>query len=160
MKVLLLFLCAGCATPGSGRVLGPATVYEDVSAPLAYRADAYRGAREVRGEACQTGIFLPVIRASIAWGDGGSTPHIRPKRASSAPSSVNAASTAPVIGTRRVLAGHRSLSTSASARRSARRASRATAAVTPTSVANHAQEPVPASCTACCASGMSEPSQA
>jgi len=28
-------------------------------------------AREVRGEACQTGIFLPVIRASIAWGDGG-----------------------------------------------------------------------------------------
>jgi hypothetical protein len=54
-----------------GRVLGPATVYEDVSAPLDYRADVARGGREVRGEACQTGIFLPVIPASIAWGNGG-----------------------------------------------------------------------------------------
>lgn len=71
MKALLLFLCAGCATPGIRNVLGPATIYEDVSAPLEYRADANRGAREVRGEACQTGIFLPVIPASIAWGDGG-----------------------------------------------------------------------------------------
>jgi len=69
--LLLLFCAAGCATPGMGRVLGPATVYEDVSAPLEYRADLVRGTREVRGEACQTGIFLPVIPASIAWGDGG-----------------------------------------------------------------------------------------
>jgi hypothetical protein len=53
------------------RVLGPATVYEDVSAPLEYRADLARGGREVRGEACQMGIFLPVIQASIAWGEGG-----------------------------------------------------------------------------------------
>jgi hypothetical protein len=53
------------------RVLGPATVYEDVSAPLEYRADFARGGREVRGEACQMGIFLPVIQASIAWGEGG-----------------------------------------------------------------------------------------
>ena len=71
MKALLLVLCAGCAAPGIGRVLGPATVYEDVAAPLEYRADTSRGAREVRGEACQTGIFLPVIPASVAWGDGG-----------------------------------------------------------------------------------------
>jgi hypothetical protein len=71
VKGLLLFLCAACTTPGIGRVLGPATVYEDVSAPLEYRADARRGAREVRGEACQTGIFVPLLPASIAWGDGG-----------------------------------------------------------------------------------------
>lgn len=72
MKPLLLLLCAGCATPGAiGRVLGPATVYEDVSAPLQYRADVRRGTREVRGEACQTGVFLPGIPASIAWGEGG-----------------------------------------------------------------------------------------
>jgi len=69
--LLLLFCAAGCATPGMGRVLGPATVYEDVSAPREYRADLVRGTREVRGEACQTGIFLPVSPASIAWGDGG-----------------------------------------------------------------------------------------
>lgn len=71
MKAVALLLCASCATPGAGRVLGPATVYEDVSAPLAYRADARRGAREVRGEACQTGLFLPMFPASAAWGDGG-----------------------------------------------------------------------------------------
>jgi len=81
VKALLLFLCAGCATPGIGRVLGPATVYEDVSAPLEYRADAYRGAREVRGEACQTGIFLPMIPASIAWGDGGYRDAVRQAQA-------------------------------------------------------------------------------
>jgi hypothetical protein len=69
--LLLVVLCAGCATPAVPSLLGPATVYEDVSAPLAYRADTHRGAREVRGEACQTGIFLPVIPASVAWGDGG-----------------------------------------------------------------------------------------
>jgi hypothetical protein len=71
VRALLLLFCAGCATPGVGHVLGPATVYEDVSAPFEYRADVARGTREVRGEACQTGIFLPVIPASIAWGDGG-----------------------------------------------------------------------------------------
>ena len=69
--------CAGCATPGAGHVLGPATVYEDVSAPIDYRADLGRGTREVRGEACQTGIFLPVIEASVAWGDGGYRDAIR-----------------------------------------------------------------------------------
>jgi hypothetical protein len=60
--------CGGCAT---AHVLGPATIYEDVSAPIEYRADVVRGGREVRGEACQTGIFLPVFDASVAWGDGG-----------------------------------------------------------------------------------------
>lgn len=70
-QAIALLLCASCAGPGLGRVLGPATVYEDVSAPLAYRADAARGAREVRGEACQTGIFVPGTPASVAWGDGG-----------------------------------------------------------------------------------------
>jgi hypothetical protein len=70
VRALLLLFCAGCAGPMS-RVLGPATVYEDVSAPLEYRADLGRGTREVRGEACQMGIFLPVIPASVAWGDGG-----------------------------------------------------------------------------------------
>jgi hypothetical protein len=81
VKALLLLLCAGCAAPGIGRVLGPATVYEDVSAPLEYRADALRGAREVRGEACQTGIFLPLIPASIAWGDGGYRDAVRQAQA-------------------------------------------------------------------------------
>ena len=81
MKALLLLLCAACATPGIGRVLGPATVYEDVSAPLEYRADAHRGTRNVRGEACQTGIFLPVIPASIAWGDGGYRDAVRQAQA-------------------------------------------------------------------------------
>lgn len=82
MKPLLLLLCAGCGTPGlGGHVLGPATVYEDVSAPLEYRADVHRGAREVRGEACQTGIFLPRIPASIAWGDGGYRDAVRQAQA-------------------------------------------------------------------------------
>ena len=71
MKALALLLCAGCAGPGMGRVLGPAPIYEDVSAPLEYRADTRRGPREVRGEACQTGIFVPGTLAAIAWGDGG-----------------------------------------------------------------------------------------
>ena len=72
MKPLaLLLLCAACAAPGFGRVLGPATVYEDVSAPLEYRADVRGGAREVRGAACQTGIFIPTVPLSAAWGDGG-----------------------------------------------------------------------------------------
>lgn len=71
MKALALLLCAGCAGPGVSRVLGPATIYEDVSAPLEYRADTRRGSREVRGEACQTGLFVPGTAASIAWGDGG-----------------------------------------------------------------------------------------
>lgn len=66
-----LLVCAGCAGPGLGRVLGPATIYEDVAAPLAYRADALRGGREVRGEACQTGLFFPGMPASVAWGAGG-----------------------------------------------------------------------------------------
>ena len=82
MKPLLLLLCAGCATCGvTSRVLGPATVYEDVSAPLHYRADVRRGAREVRGEACQTGVFLPRIPASIAWGDGGYRDAVRQAQA-------------------------------------------------------------------------------
>lgn len=68
---LTLALCAGCVAPGMGRVLGPATIYEDVAAPIEYRADAGRGSREVRGEACQTGIFLPWVPASAAWGEGG-----------------------------------------------------------------------------------------
>jgi hypothetical protein len=71
VKALALLLCAGCAGPGVSRVLGPATIYEDVSAPLEYRADTRRGSREVRGEACQTGLFVPGTAASIAWGDGG-----------------------------------------------------------------------------------------
>jgi hypothetical protein len=62
-------------------VLGLATVYEDVSAPLEYRADAQRGTREVRGEACQTGIFLPVIPASVAWADGGYRDAVRQAQA-------------------------------------------------------------------------------
>jgi hypothetical protein len=54
-----------------GRVLGPGTIYEDASGPFEYRADTRRGSREVRGEACQTGLFVPMTPASIAWGDGG-----------------------------------------------------------------------------------------
>jgi hypothetical protein len=63
------------------RVLGPATIYEDVAAPLEYRADARRGSREVRGEACQSGIFLPGIPASVAWGDGGYRDAVRQAQA-------------------------------------------------------------------------------
>ena len=80
MRALLLLLCAGCAGPMS-RVLGPATVYEDVSAPLEYRADLGGGTREVRGEACQMGIFLPVIPASVAWGEGGYSDAVREAQA-------------------------------------------------------------------------------
>ena len=88
MRVLLLVFCAGCATPGMGHVLGPATVYEDVSAPLEYRSDPAAGTREVRGEACQTGIFLPVIPASIAWGDGGYRDAVRVAQAQAPDSSL------------------------------------------------------------------------
>lgn len=81
MKALALLLCAGCAGPGMGRVLGPATIYEDVSAPLEYRADTRRGSREVQGEACQTGLFFPGTPASIAWGDGGYREAVQQARA-------------------------------------------------------------------------------
>jgi hypothetical protein len=81
VKALLLLLCAACAGPRLGGVLGPATVYEDVAGPLAYRADATRGAREVRGEACQTGIFIPYVPASVAWGDGGYREAVREAQA-------------------------------------------------------------------------------
>lgn len=80
MKTLALLLCASCAGPAM-RVLGPATIYADVAAPFEYRADARRGSREVRGEACQTGIFVPVIPASIAWGDGGYRDAVRQAQA-------------------------------------------------------------------------------
>ncbi len=80
MKTLALLLCASCAGPAM-RVLGPATIYADVAAPFEYRADARRGSREVRGEACQTGIFVPVTPASVAWGDGGYRDAVRQAQA-------------------------------------------------------------------------------
>lgn len=84
MKAVALLLCASCAGPGMGRVLGPWTIYADVSAPAAYRAEASRGAREVRGEACQTGLFVPGTPASIAWGDGGYREAVRQAQAQAA----------------------------------------------------------------------------
>lgn len=81
MRALALLVCASCAAPGMGRVLGPATIYEDVSAPLAYRAELRPGVREVRGEACQTGIFVPGTAASVAWGDGGYRDAVRQAQA-------------------------------------------------------------------------------
>jgi hypothetical protein len=76
--LLILLLCAGCVPPN---VLGPATVFEDVSAPLEYRGELAKGGEEVRGEACQMGIFIPVIFASIAWGAGGYAEAIRDAQA-------------------------------------------------------------------------------
>lgn len=81
MKAVALLLCASCAGPGMGRVLAPAPIYEDVSAPLEYRAELHRGAREVRGEACQSGIFAPWANASVAWGDGGYRDAVRQAQA-------------------------------------------------------------------------------
>jgi hypothetical protein len=71
LALLLCVACAGCAGPGMGRALVPGTIYADVAAPLEYRAGTQRGAREVRGEACQIGLFLPGTPASVSWGDGG-----------------------------------------------------------------------------------------
>jgi TRL-like protein family len=65
--VLLALLCGGCLA--GPRVLGPGTIYTDVAAPEAYRADLPRGGHDVRGEACQTGLFFYYF--SLAWGDGG-----------------------------------------------------------------------------------------
>jgi len=76
--LLFLLLCAGCVPPN---VLGPATVFEDVVAPLDYRGELAKPGEEVRGEACQMGIFVPVIFASIAWGAGGYAAAIRDAQA-------------------------------------------------------------------------------
>jgi hypothetical protein len=69
-------------------MLPPLNVYQDSTGPLSYRSPAGPiGAREVHGEACQSGLMLPVgliwaaiesgntARApgflSAGWGDGG-----------------------------------------------------------------------------------------
>lgn len=75
---------------GSGAMsLPPLTVYQDSTGPLSHRVAARSedGLREVRGDACQSGLMLPVglVWAAIAsgntaaapgflsfgWGDGG-----------------------------------------------------------------------------------------
>jgi hypothetical protein len=79
--LLLLLSCAACAPPA---ILGPAAIFEDVAAPLDYRAELGQGGQEVRGEACQTGIFLPLIyegTVGVAWGQGGYADAIRDARA-------------------------------------------------------------------------------
>ena len=81
MRALALaFLCAGCAEVPI-LTAGSVNLVADVSAPLDYRADLGGGGREVRGEACQTGIFSPLLtrtkpvrvlgEVSVVGGDGG-----------------------------------------------------------------------------------------
>jgi hypothetical protein len=80
--LVLAALCAGCAAVPPVISGGSLNLFADVSAPLDYRADLGEVAgREVRGEACQSGIFIPLLtatqpvrvygEASIAWGEGG-----------------------------------------------------------------------------------------
>ena len=67
---LLAALLAGCAP-----LRPPAVIFEDSSAPLEYRADTTRSAREVVGESCRNVIALPYFlyggHPLVGWGEAG-----------------------------------------------------------------------------------------
>ncbi|MFO0583686.1 MAG: hypothetical protein U0229_15560 [Anaeromyxobacter sp.] len=76
MRPLLLALLALSAAGCLPRLTFPqpgGVIFEDSAGPLAYRGDVGAGTREVRGEACRSGLVLPVPSAtlSVAWGDAG-----------------------------------------------------------------------------------------
>jgi len=76
VRPLLLALLALSAAGCLPRLTFPqpaGVLFEDGAGPLAYRGDVGAGTREVRGEACRSGLALPVpsTTLSVSWGDGG-----------------------------------------------------------------------------------------
>jgi hypothetical protein len=75
--VKALLFCSVLASGCAAAVIRPrpAIVFEDSSAPIAWRADMGAGSREVHGEACRYSIGLPLFLYSgadlVGWSHDG-----------------------------------------------------------------------------------------